>query len=161
MRVRLALFEPEIPQNTGTLLRLGACLGVPIDIIEPCGFVLHERRMRRAGMDYLTLANMTRHASWEAFYQETLLQGRRLVLLDPGASQTHISFSFQASDTLLLGRESTGFSEAVQACKFERLKIPMQEKTRSLNVAIAGALVVGEALRQLDAFPPVSAQGGQ
>lgn len=150
--MRLALFEPEIPQNTGTLLRLGACLGVGVDIIEPCGFVLHERRMRRAGMDYITLANMTRHDSWDAFFQKASSQGRRLVLIDPAGSEPHISFSFSSQDTLILGRESNGFSEDVLSQVQERVCIPMKEGTRSLNVAIAGALVLGEALRQVDGF---------
>lgn len=156
--MRLALFEPEIPQNTGTLLRLGACLGIGVDIIEPCGFVLHERRMRRAGMDYITLANMTRHDSWDAFFQKASSQGQRLVLLDPAGTQSHVSYSFSSKDTLVLGRESNGFSEEVLSQVTERVCIPMKEGTRSLNVAVAGALVLGEALRQVDGFAELSSE---
>ena len=153
MMVRLALFEPEIPQNTGTLLRLGACLGIPIDVIEPCGFVLHERRMRRAGMDYVALANMTRYDNWDTFYDEAENKGRRLILIDPSAQSNHLSFSFTNKDTLILGKESNGFPEKVHTQISTRLKIPMYKGARSLNVAIAGALVAGEALRQIDGFP--------
>lgn len=156
--MRLALFEPEIPQNTGTILRLGACLDVGIDIIEPCGFVLHERRMRRAGMDYVTLANMTRHETWQAFYQRAQEEERRLILVDPGARQSHLSFDFSVTDTLILGRESTGFPEDVLSQVSDQVRIPMKAGVRSLNVAIAGALVLGEALRQTQEFVALSDQ---
>ncbi len=154
--MRLALFEPEIPQNTGTLLRLGACLGVCIDIIEPCGFIMNERRMRRAGMDYISLATMKRHTNWTAFYQESEQQNRRLVLIDPAAPCTHIDFKFHPDDTLLLGRESSGFSPQIHRQVPLKIRIPMVKEARSLNVAIAGALVLGEALRQVKAFSSFS-----
>lgn len=156
--MRLALFEPEIPQNTGTLLRLGACLEVPLDLVEPCGFVLNDRRMKRAGMDYLARAAMTRHENWAAFYEDADRRKQRLVLIDPRSSTSYCSFSFTPCDTLVLGKESTGFSETVYQDVPLRVSIPMRAEARSLNVAIAGALVLGEALRQTHTFPNISPQ---
>ncbi|HEX7968409.1 MAG TPA: tRNA (cytidine(34)-2'-O)-methyltransferase [Stellaceae bacterium] len=148
--MRLALYEPDIPQNAGALLRLGACLGVPVDIIEPCGFVLSDRRLRRAGMDYLGTADLTRHESWASF----LAQRRgRLVLLTTRASLPYHRFAFGADDTLLLGRETEGVPDAVHQAADARLRIPMRQGLRSLNVALAAAMVLGEALRQTEAFP--------
>ncbi|TNE57560.1 MAG: tRNA (cytidine(34)-2'-O)-methyltransferase [Alphaproteobacteria bacterium] len=149
--MRLALFEPDIPQNTGTLIRLGACLGVPIDIIEPCGFALSDRSLKRAGMDYLEIANLTRHASWEAFL--ATVGTSRLVLLTTRAAQSHTDHSFDRSDILLLGRESAGVPEEVHAQADARVKVPMAPEARSLNVAMAGAMILGEALRQTGTFP--------
>ncbi len=148
--MRLALFQPDIAPNAGTLIRLGACLGVPVDIIEPCGFVLSDTRFRRAGMDYLEVAAVTRHVSWEAF--KGALTGR-LVLLSSKGSDPYTGFSFKPEDTLLLGRESAGVPDEVHACVDARLRIPLQPGLRSLNVAIAGAMVLGEALRQTKGFP--------
>ena len=148
--MRLALYEPDIPQNAGALLRLGAGLGVPVDIIEPCGFVLSDRRLKRAGMDYLGAADLTRHESWASF----LAQRRgRLVLLTTRASLPYHRFAFGAGDTLLLGRETAGVPDAVHRAADARLRIPMRQGLRSLNVALAAAMVLGEALRQTDAFP--------
>jgi tRNA (cytidine/uridine-2'-O-)-methyltransferase len=148
--MRLALYEPDIPQNSGTLLRLGACLGVPLDIIEPCGFLLDDKRLRRAGMDYLDLAALRRHACWDDFYAAR--QGR-LVLLTTGAELAYTAFAFQADDILLLGRESAGVPATVHQAVEARVTIPMRGGARSLNVALAAAMVLGEALRQTRQFP--------
>ncbi|MEA2780311.1 MAG: tRNA (cytidine/uridine-2-O-)-methyltransferase [Rhodospirillaceae bacterium] len=149
--MRLALFEPDIPQNCGTLLRLAACLGLGVDIIEPCGFLWNDRRLRRAGMDYLTGVEVTRHSSWEAFRDTA--RGR-LLLLTTGAKQCYADFDFRHDDTLLLGRESAGVPGEVHEAASARLRIPMRPGLRSLNVALAAAMVLGEALRQTEGFPP-------
>ena len=147
--MRLALYQPDIAQNAGSLLRLGACLGVGVDIIEPCGFVFSDRGFRRAGMDYLEQAALTRHTSWEAF--RAALSGR-LVLLSTKAEHRYTDFAFAADDTLLLGRESAGVPEAVHDAADARLTVPMRTGLRALNVAQAGAMVLGEALRQTQGF---------
>lgn len=149
--MRLALFEPDIPQNTGALLRLGACLGVAIDIIEPCGFLWSDAKLRRAGMDYLDQATIVRHQSWAAF--EAARAGGRLVLLTTKAATPYLDFAFAGTDVLLLGRESAGVPSEVHAAADARLFIPMQAGRRSLNVAMAGAIVLSEALRQTGTFP--------
>lgn len=145
--MRLALFEPDIPQNTGTLIRLGACMGVPIDIIEPCGFVFSDKSLKRAGMDYLERATINRHDSWEAFLENR--EEGRLILLSTKAAEPYTGFNFARDDTLLLGRESAGVPDHVQVRADASVVIPMAESSRSLNVAIAGAMVLGEALRQI------------
>jgi tRNA (cytidine/uridine-2'-O-)-methyltransferase len=147
--MRLALFEPDIPQNTGALIRLGACFGVPVDIIEPCGFLWSEPKLKRAGMDYLDQADVTRHASWEAFRQASA--GARLVLLTTRGASPYLEFAFAPGDILLLGRESAGVPETVHAASDARLFIPMRPGLRSLNVAMAGAIVLAEARRQTGA----------
>ena len=149
--MRIALYQPDIPQNAGAALRLAACFGIPVDIVEPCGFVWSETRMRRAGMDYLQHAEMVRHPSWEAFCDT--LSGR-LLLLTTKASQRFDTVDFREDDVLLLGRESAGVPEPVHARADLRLLIPMRPETRSLNVVNAAAIVLGEALRQTDGFPP-------
>lgn len=148
--MRLALYQPDIPQNAGALLRLGACLGVPVDIIEPCGFVLGDRRLKRAGMDYLAAAALVRHVSWESF--RAGCRGR-LVLLTTRAPLAYHRFRFRTDDTLLFGRESAGVPEAVHGAAEARLRIPLAAGLRSLNVALAAAMVLGEALRQTEQFP--------
>ena len=148
--MRIALFEPDIPQNAAALIRLGACLDVPIDIIEPCGFLFSEAGFRRVGLDYIELATMVRHESWEVFRRS--LPGR-LVLLTTRAKFPHTTFDFKASDTLLVGRESAGVPDFVHAAADAALCIPLKPGTRSLNVAQAGAMVLGEALRQIKGFP--------
>ena len=148
--MRLALFEPDIPQNTGAMLRLGACLGIAVDIIEPCGFLLSDRRLKRAGMDYLAAAELCRHGSWDAFVARP---HGRLVLLTTRATVPYYRFAFRPDDTLLLGRESAGVPDAVHRAVDARLVIPLRPALRSLNVALAAAIVLGEALRQLEAFP--------
>ena len=147
--MRLALFEPDIPQNTGTLLRLAACFNLPVDIIEPCGFVFNDQKMRRAGMDYLDIVDCTRHDSWQDFYEQR--QGR-IVLLTTKGAQSYTSFTFKEDDILLLGRESAGVPDYVHNAADARLRIPMRAETRSINVAISGAIVLGEALRQTGSF---------
>jgi tRNA (cytidine/uridine-2'-O-)-methyltransferase len=144
--VRLALYQPDIPQNTGAMMRLAACLGVPLDIIEPCGFILDDRRLRRAGMDYIDHLEMKRHASWDRFVSETS-QGR-LVLLTTRGSIPYLDFAFQPGDTLLMGSESAGVPDEVADAADARIRIPMKPGLRSLNVALAAAMVLGEALRQ-------------
>jgi len=148
--MRLALYQPDIPQNAGALLRLGACLGVAVDIIEPCGFLLSDRRLKRAGMDYLAAASLTRHPSWESFRAQS--RGR-LVLLTTRAPLAYHRFGFRPDDTLLLGRETAGVPEAVHEAAAARLAIPLRPGLRSLNVALAAAMVLGEALRQTAQFP--------
>ncbi|MSO71248.1 MAG: tRNA (cytidine(34)-2'-O)-methyltransferase [Alphaproteobacteria bacterium] len=150
--MRLALYQPEIPQNAGTLLRLGACLGVEIDIIEPCGFAFTDRLFLRAGLDYLPRATYYRHDSWDAFLTARP-PGARLVLLSTRASQSYVSLAFRPTDILLLGRETEGVPESIHATADERVRVPMRAGLRSLNVAVAGAMVLGEALRQTVAFP--------
>ena len=148
--MRLALYEPDIPPNTGTLIRLCACLGVPLDIIEPCGFPLSDRALKRAAMDYGAGASVTQHPSFAQFKAD--LGARRLVLLSTKAPLSYLDFTFSEHDTLLLGRESAGVPEAVHATAAARIRIPMAEGCRSLNVAVAGALALGEALRQTGGF---------
>ena len=147
LKPRLVLFQPDIPQNTGTLLRMGACLDVAVEIIEPCGFVLSDKGLRRAGMDYLKLADIRRHSSWATYQAQ---RSGRLVLLTTKADTVLHGFSFQPGDHLLLGQESAGAPPEVHAA---RVKIPMAPGARSLNIALAGAMVLGEALRQLEAWP--------
>jgi len=154
--MRLALFEPDIPQNAGTLIRTAVCLGVPVDVIEPCGFVWGDRHFRRAGMDYLARATLTRHASWEAFLATTRAEGHRLVLLTTRGDTPHLDFRFAAGDVLIAGRESAGAPEAVHAAADARLRVPMVMGERSLNVAVAAVLALGEALRQTGGFPGAS-----
>lgn len=155
--MRIALFQPDIPQNTGTILRLAACTGIAADIIEPCGFVWSSARLRRAGMDYLDGVAMSRHASWEAYSR--LRQGR-LVLLTTKATTAYTDFAFHPADTLLLGSESTGVPDFVHAMADARLRIPMAPAARSLNIALAAAMVLGEALRQTAGFPGHSGEHG-
>jgi tRNA (cytidine/uridine-2'-O-)-methyltransferase len=150
--MRLALFQPDIPQNAGALIRLGACLGVPVDIVEPCGFVLSDRRLRRAGMDYLDSAALARHESWTAFLASRGTASR-LVLLTTSGTLPYHRFAFARDDTIVLGRESAGAPPEVHAASAARLIIPMRPGLRSLNVALAAAMVLGEALRQTNLFP--------
>ncbi len=148
--MRLALYEPDIPQNCGALLRLGACLGVGVDIIEPCGFLFSDKGLKRAGMDYLTEADYARHTSWTA-YRAAKGPGR-IVLLTSKAQIAFTDFAFAPDDTILLGRESAGVPDAVHEAVDARLRIPMRAGMRSINVAQAGAMVLGEALRQTNLF---------
>jgi tRNA (cytidine/uridine-2'-O-)-methyltransferase len=148
--MRLALFEPDIPQNLGAFIRLAACLGAPLDIIEPCGFPLDDKRIRRAAMDYYDLARIVRHDSWQAFRRDRT--PGRLVLLTTSGAQRFPEMAFQRGDTLLLGRESAGVPEAVHDAADLRLRIPLQPGARSLNVALAAAMVLSEALRQTSGF---------
>jgi tRNA (cytidine/uridine-2'-O-)-methyltransferase len=151
--MRLALYEPDIPQNAGAMMRLCACLGVAVDLIEPAGFVLDDRRLRRAGMDYLEGVALTRHDSWAAFRAARTGESGRLVLLTTRAELSHLDFAFRSGDTILVGRESAGVPDAVHDAADARLRIPMAPGLRSLNVALAAAMVLGEALRQTCGFP--------
>lgn len=152
--MRLALYEPDIPQNAGSLVRLGACLGIGVDIIEPCGFLLSDRNFRRAGMDYLGHADIRRHESWSRFHDNFSANSPgRLVLLTTRATTAYTDFAFAADDTLMVGRESAGVPDAVHAAASARLLIPLRPGLRSLNVAQAAAMVLGEALRQTRGFP--------
>ncbi|MEC7971406.1 MAG: tRNA (cytidine(34)-2'-O)-methyltransferase [Pseudomonadota bacterium] len=144
--MRLALFQPDIPQNTGAIIRLTACFGIPLDIIEPCGFILSDAKLRRSGMDYLNLANIKRHVSWDAFIKER--SQSRLVLITTRAEDSLKQFSFNDNDTLILGRESSGVPQAVHNAIPEKVRIPMDKKARSLNVSIAAGIILWEALRQ-------------
>jgi tRNA (cytidine/uridine-2'-O-)-methyltransferase len=148
--MRLALFEPDIPQNAGALIRLGACLDVAVDIIGPCGFLLGDKGFRRAGMDYLERCEIRQHTSWRA-YLEARGVGR-LVLLTSKAALSYTGFAFAADDTILLGRETAGVPDEVHAAADARLRIPLKPGLRSLNVAQAGAMALGEALRQTKGF---------
>lgn len=149
--MRLALFQPDIPQNTGTLLRLGACVDLPLDIIEPCGFVFSEHTLKRAGMDYLNFAEYRRHDSWGEFLKyraEHPEEYGRLVLLTTHASEPYYNFEFRENDIILMGRESAGVPEEVHQMVDARLLIPMNEKARSINVAVSAVMAIGEGLRQ-------------
>ena len=146
--MRLALYQPDIPQNTGTILRLCGCLGIEAHLIEPAGFPSTDRAFRRAGMDYLDAVAITRHASWRHFEAWRRRETARVVLFTTQASKSYLDFRFAPDDVLLFGRESAGTPEAVHAAADARLLIPMQPGMRSLNVATAAALAAGEALRQ-------------
>lgn len=153
--MRLALYQPDIPQNTGTILRLAACMGVAVDVIGPAGFDLSDRTLRRAGLDYLQHVDLTRHVSWEAYLAGRGQKQRpgRLVLLSARGDHGYTRFAFTADDTLLLGRESAGVPEPVRATADASVRIPMRTGLRSLNIAVSAAMVLGEALRQTDGFP--------
>lgn len=152
--LRLALYQPDIAGNTGALLRLGACLGLAIDIIEPTGFDMSDKALRRAGMDYLKTAAFERHADFAAFQAWRGKTGRRLALFTTKAALPYTEFAFRADDVLLFGRESAGVPDKVHECADVRLLIPMPGGGRSLNVALAAAIAAGEAMRQLDPGAP-------
>lgn len=148
-RLRIALYQPDIAGNTGTILRFAACLDIAVDIIEPAGFPLSDRALKRAGMDYLEMATLTRHADWHAFEEWRKAHARRLVLLTTKAATAYTGFAFAAGDILLFGRESAGVTEEVHQAADARLTIPMRAGARSINIALSVAMVAGEALRQL------------
>jgi tRNA (cytidine/uridine-2'-O-)-methyltransferase len=147
--MRIALFEPDIPQNTGTMLRLAACLGLEAHLIEPAGFPLGDRAFRRAGMDYLDQVALTRHRSWPDFDLWRRTQGLRLVLFTTRATTSYLDCRYGRDDILLFGRESAGVPDHVHAAAEARVRIPMRPAMRSLNVAMTCAMGVGEALRQV------------
>ena len=151
--MRIALYQPDIAQNTGTILRMAACLGVPVELIEPAGFVLTDKGLRRAGLDYLPTALLTRHVSFAAFEVWRASAGQRLVLLTTKAAVPHVAARYGSDDVLMLGRESAGVPDSVHALADLAVKIPMAPGMRSLNVAVAAAMVVGEALRQTAGYP--------
>ena len=147
--IRLALYQPDIPQNAGAAMRLCACLGVGLDIIEPCGFLLDDKKIRRSGMDYIDRLDFVRHSSWNSFLD--LHQGqRRIVLLTTKTEGSYTKFSFEEDDILLAGSESAGVPADVREAADHRITIPMQEGLRSLNVVNASAMILGEALRQIE-----------
>lgn len=149
--LRIALYEPEIAQNVGAVLRLGACLGVGVDLIEPMGFVWDDKRVRRTAMDYIDHVEVVRHAGFGAFRQA--VAARRIVLLTTKASQSVYDFAFAPGDVLLLGKESAGVPADVAASADARLRLPIRAEVRSLNLATAAALTLGEALRQTGGLP--------
>lgn len=152
-RPALAVYQPDIPQNLGTMMRLCACLGVEVAIIEPAAFPVSDRAFRRAGLDYLDQVTITRHVSFEAFEQWRLETGRRLVLLSTKASERYERFAFDPGDILMVGRESAGVPDAVHAAADARVRVPMRPGLRSLNVAVCAGMVLGEALRQTASLP--------
>lgn len=151
--IRLALYQPDIPQNTGTMIRLAACLGIGVDIVEPCGFDASDRNFRRAGMDYLERAAIRRHADFVAFEDARRAAGVRLVLATTHGATAYADFSFAPGDIVMMGRESAGAPPAVHAAADARIAIPVVPGLRSLNVAVAAGMIAGEALRQLRAWP--------
>jgi len=152
----LTLFQPDIPQNAGTMLRLCACLGVEAAIIEPAGFPVSDRNFRRAGLDYLDHVRIARHASWRAFEEWRAATGRRLLLLSTRGAASYVAFAFRPGDIIMVGRESAGVPPEAHEAADAVLRIPIRAELRSLNVAVAAAMVLGEALRQTNGF----AEGG-
>jgi tRNA (cytidine/uridine-2'-O-)-methyltransferase len=148
----LALYQPDIAQNTGTLLRLGACLGVRLHIIHPTGFPFSRRELKRGGLDYLDHAEIIEHDSYPHFARWREEAGKRVVLLTTKADQSAYDFAYAPNDVLMLGRESAGVPEAVATEPDARIRIPMREGLRSINVAVAAAMILGEALRQTGSF---------
>ncbi|MBZ0162933.1 MAG: tRNA (cytidine(34)-2'-O)-methyltransferase, partial [Notoacmeibacter sp.] len=146
--LRIALYQPDIPGNTGTILRMAACLGLAVDIIRPAGFDMSDRALKRAGMDYVEMAALTRHADWAAFEQWRRPENRRLVLFTTRGAEPYAAFAFKPDDILLFGRESAGTPDHVHEAADARLLIPMVEGRRSLNLAVAAAMAAGEAVRQ-------------
>jgi len=152
--MQLALYQPDIPPNTGTIIRMAACLDVRVNIIEPCGFPFGEKSFRRAGMDYIDQTMISRHQSWDHFLDA--IGPARLVLLSTRAEQVYTDIRYRADDILLLGRESAGVPDDVHDRADRRVIIPMTPRSRSLNVAMSAAMVLGEALRQTGLFPHIS-----
>lgn len=151
--IRIALYQPDIAGNTGTILRLAACLGFAVDIIEPAGFDLSDRNLKRAGMDYLATSKLTRHVNWQQFEEWRATTGRRLILASTKAALPYTNVAYAKDDILLFGRESAGVPDHVHNASDERVLIPMVEGQRSINLAVSVAMVTGEALRQTNSFP--------
>ncbi len=154
--MRLALYQPDIAGNTGALIRLGACLGVPLEVIEPAGFPFTERQLRRSALDYAPLAEVRRHGDWDVFLASGV---GRIILLTTRAGASYVDFSFAPEDVLLLGRESAGVPEPVHRRADARIMVRMRADARSLNVVAAAAMVLGEALRQTGGFSSVEGAG--
>ena len=148
--MRIALFEPDIPQNTGNIFRLGACLGVPVDIIEPAGFILDDNRFKRASMDYIKYLDFKKHKNWDIFYKWSKKKLFRIILLTTKTNKNYTKFNFLNSDILLFGRESAGVPEYVHNSVNHKLTIPMQKGPRSINLSSSVAIVTGEAIRQIN-----------
>jgi len=145
--LRIALYQPDIPQNSGAMMRLCACLGVGLDIVEPCGFVWDDRKIRKAAMDYYDHVDIKKHSSWEVFKENT--KNNRIILMTTKASVPYTEYKFQDGDILLAGRESSGVPDEVHEHANGRVLIPMHGKMRSINVVNAGSMIIGEALRQI------------
>ena len=153
--MHIALYQPDIPQNTGTILRLCACFGIAAHIVEPAGFPTSDRAFRRAGMDYLDAVAITRHRSWHDFEAWRRVERHRLVLFTTAAQLSYLDYRYRADDVLLFGRESAGVPQEIHAAADARLVIPIRRGLRSLNVAVAAAMAAGEALRQTERMPDV------
>ena len=151
--IKIALFEPDIPQNTGSILRLIACFGLQLDIIGPCGFLLSEKKLRQSGMDYIDKAYFKVHESWDDFQENRLTFSNRLILATTRGSQSSNSFKFERGDIILFGRESAGVPKYVHEAANKSVRIPIISEMRSLNIVQAASLLVGESLRQLGGFP--------
>ncbi len=151
--MKIALYQPDIAANVGAVLRLGACMAVPVEIIEPCGFPFDMRRIRRVALDYIDHVEMRRHASWDAFQADSQARAGRLVLLSTRGRVRYDEFAFAPTDTLLFGRESAGVPDAVHDAADAVLRVPLAREMRSLNVASASAMILGEALRQTGLLP--------
>lgn len=147
-KLSIALYQPDIAGNTGTIMRLAACLGLTVEVIEPAGFDLSDRNLKRSGMDYLSTLTLTRHLDWAHFEAWRRDNGRRLILASTKAAEPYVDFSFRADDILLFGRESAGVPDHVHDTADARILIPMQAGQRSINVAMSAAMISGEALRQ-------------
>ncbi len=152
-RPAIALYQPDIAQNVGTILRLGACLDLPVHVIEPCGFPFSARALRRSAMDYMETVDLTGHEDYAAFSQWQQSSGRRLILLSTKADTKYVNFNFHSDDILLLGQESAGVPQFIHDAVDARLRIPMVSHARSLNIAVSLAMVAGEMLRQSNGFP--------
>ncbi len=150
--MRIALFQPDIPQNTGNIFRLGACLGIEIDIIEPTGYIFDDKRFKRSSMDYIKYINYQRHLDWDTFLAWTKKNNYRIILLTTKSSKKYTEYSYKKNDILLFGRESAGVPEFVHEKVDEKLTIPMINGVRSINVSSSVAMIVGEACRQLELF---------
>ena len=151
--MRIALYQPEIAGNLGTILRTCACMDVPVDIIEPCGFPFSDRSLKRAGMDYFEHVDYTRHADWDAFYKSAKARDARIILLSSKAEQPHHGFDYRKSDILLFGSEGSGVPLTIHDQCDGRITIPMKPAMRSLNLAVSAGMALGEALRQTGQFP--------
>ena len=150
--MRIALYQPDIPQNTGNIFRLGACLGVSVDIIEPTGFIFDDKKFKRSAMDYIDHIDYKRHIDWQHFYDWAQENKFRLILMTTKTKLSFYKFQFQSSDILLFGRESAGVPESIHQIVDHRLTIPMKEEVRSINLSSSVALVLGEGLRQTNSI---------
>lgn len=156
--IHLTLFQPDIPQNVGAVLRLGACFHLPVDVIEPCGFVWDDKRLKRAGMDYLEQADLTRHTSWTSYLEQQQKTAGRLILFTTKSVEPFHKVSFAPGDRFIFGRESAGVPNEVHEAADARVFIPMAAGARSLNLAQSAAIAAGEALRQLNGWPDISGE---
>ena len=150
--MRIALYQPDIPQNTGNIFRLGACLGVSVDIIEPTGFIFVDKKFKRSAMDYIDRIDYKKHIDWQQFYDWSQEKKYRLILMTTKARQSFYEFEFHSSDILLFGRESAGVPDNIHQIVNHRLTIPMKEGVRSINLSSSVALVLGEGLRQTNSI---------